>query len=147
MDLHPGLASLVRGSDQDVLSRWGRCCSISRGGVEHRLPFSTRGTGSIREHFGQGAWCNARVPLCPHPNVDLTVLGLELWPANHPLRRIEPEGPLLRTGRHDFVEQREVPTLVGSPLGIEMDLKKTLSARQIHAMPAHPVGADLTHRL
>src|SRR5262249_35132587 len=41
----------------------------------------------------------------------------------------------------------EVAALVRPSIGIEMDLKKTLSARQIHALPAHPVSADLTHCL
>src|SRR4029453_2726401 len=67
-------------------------------------------------------------------------------PANRSLRRIEPEGPLVRAGRHDFVEQREVSALVRPSIGIEMDLKKTLSTGQIQTLPTHPVGADLAHR-
>ena len=69
---------------------------------EHHLP---RLLALVGERFVEDTRSYASVAVCPDTAVDLAVLGLELRPADHPLRGIEPEGPLLLAGRHDLVEQ------------------------------------------
>src|SRR6516225_4928858 len=140
--LDPGFLALLDGADQRIFN--GRCGRYRTGPstVSLSLYFSLYRAGRALQGLDLLAWLHPRAAWRPDPVIGLAVLGLELRPADHPLRRIEPEPPLVLARRSNPVEQGEIPAFVGGAVLPEMQHKERFAPGKIEPMESYPAIVD-----